>query len=158
TTEALQPNEVVRIEVKRITQANDPDPLNHSTSIVLNTNPNLTGDVVTTQADHSIDLFAPAVTITKTADVSAATFGATITYTITFDNQTDTDTDTPGIQEAGPGGAPDLILDGEPGVIDVPGVLGVDDTLLNDATVLAALKAAGLDVLSVGESGSFQVT
>jgi hypothetical protein len=130
------------IKVTRVTQAADPDPFTDTDTIDLNTSPMFDGIGLTVQATHDIDLFAPAVQITKTFDEIASTAGRTIHYHFTITNLTDTDTSTPGLQQV-VGGAPDLILE------------SITDDVLGDLSSFAT--AAGLDDLTLTESGSFEV-
>jgi uncharacterized repeat protein (TIGR01451 family) len=100
--DGLAPNETQTITVTRITKAGDPDPIVTNTHTVLRetrtgTSPNFTfgGATITHDATNTVDLFAPAVLITKTADKTAAKVGDTITYTFTIQNRTDGDLTTP---------------------------------------------------------------
>lgn len=138
---SLEPGEATTIHAFRTTQLENS--VATSTTVRYNDNLALTGDSVETVIVGGLDVFAPAVQITKVADRAAATVGDTITYTYTITNMTDGDPSTVGIID---GTAPDLIL----------ALLSDSDGTIGD--LMAEATAMGLDVLSLGESNSFTST
>jgi hypothetical protein len=117
----------------------DPDPLVNTVEVIYNPEGFPNTDVSASDS-HSVDLFAPGVMVEKTANPTVADVGDTITYTITITNLTDGDLTSEEID----GTAPDLIL------------ASINDSLFVDLSSQAT--AAGLDELTLGESGSFEVT
>jgi uncharacterized repeat protein (TIGR01451 family) len=87
---------------------------------------------VTDTDSHSTNLFQPAVLIDKTANVTEATVGDTVTYTFTITNMSSSD-------------SPNLILD------------SLTDTVLGDLTTAPNYAASGCDVLVDDEVCSFTV-
>jgi uncharacterized repeat protein (TIGR01451 family) len=143
--DGLASGETQTITVTRITQAGDPDPIVTKTNAVFNSKPDFTGDPITHDpATNTVDLFAPAVQVTKSADKTAAKLGDLVTYTYTITNKTDGDLTTPALDST----APNLVLD----------TSGTHESLLGDAALIAAIQANGLDNLSLGESGSFTLS
>src|SRR5262252_1919218 len=141
--DGLAPGETQTITVTRLTTAADliHDPIITKTNVVFNSKADFTGDTITHDpAVNTIDLFNPAVLITKTANKTAAQVGDTITYTYTITNKTDGDTTTAALD----GTAPDLNL------------ASISDSLLGDLTTQAT--AVGADHLAMNESDTFTAT
>jgi uncharacterized repeat protein (TIGR01451 family) len=141
--DGLAPGETQTITVTRLTTAADlaHDPIVTKTNVVFNTKADFTGDAVTHDpAVNTVDLFNPAVLITKSADKTAAKVGDVITYTFTITNKTDGDTTTAALD----GTAPNLDL------------ATISDSLLGDLSSQAT--AAGADHLTMNEADSFTVT
>jgi uncharacterized repeat protein (TIGR01451 family) len=141
--DGLAPGETQVITVTRLTTAADlvHDPIITKTNVVFNTKADFTGDAVTHDpAVNTVDLFNPAVLITKSADKTAAKVGDVITYTFTITNKTDGDTTTAALD----GTAPNLDL------------ATISDSLLGDLS--SQVTAAGADHLALNESDTFTVT
>lgn len=116
--------------------ATDPDPMNDTVIVVADYG----SSHVTSEESHSVDLFTADVEITKSGP-GVAKVGDQVTYSFSITNKSDGDLATAGLQA----GAPNLLLD------------SITDTVLDDATVLAAANAAGCDVLTFNETCNFTV-
>lgn len=138
----LDPGEATTISV--VVTVGNVNGITFVPTVVYNDQADLTGEPVPVENLEAqfVDVMNPGVTITKVADVKAATEGTLITYTYTITNTTDYDPSTEAIDGTGP----DLILS----------TLVDDDPAIGSLFAAAAL--AGLDVLSAGESGSFEAT
>ena len=128
---SLDPGESCTIEVTRTVDAGDPDPLPNTVTVTYNSNAGLTGDEVTREDSHEVDLFQPSVVVTKTGD-ELSKVGDDVTYTFTVENTSSLD-------------SPDLILD------------SFTDTLLGDLTADAGYDD-DCDQLAPGDTCSFDVT
>ena len=118
------------ITASRTVQAGDPDPLPNTVSILYTEKANFTGLAFNDSDDHSVNLFQPAVTITKEGDgLSKAT--DPVTYTFTIKNMSSDD-------------SPDLALD------------TISDNVIGDLE--AEADAAGCDTLTDDEECSFPIT
>ena len=118
------------ITARRTVQAGDPDPLPNTVSITYSENANFTGLAFSSTDDHEVNLFQPAVQITKTGDTLSKVTDA-VTYTFTIKNMSSED-------------SPNLTL---ASIVD--NVIG---NLASQATT------AGCDTLTFDEQCSFQIT
>src|SRR6266508_2434660 len=127
----LTPGDSCTITASRTVLASDPDPLPNTVTVVYKGRADLSGTAVSDTASHSVNLFQPDFTITKTGDTLSKN-GDEVTYTFEIDNTSSTD-------------SPDLNL------------VSISDTKLGD--LAAAATAAGCDVLDSdpSETCSFQV-
>ncbi len=127
----LAPGDSCTITASRTVLASDPDPLPNTVTVVYKGRADLSGTAVSDTASHSVNLFQPDFTITKTGDTLSKN-GDEVTYTFEIDNTSSTD-------------SPDLNL------------VSISDTKLGD--LAAAATAAGCDVLDSdpSETCSFQV-
>ncbi|MFZ5465929.1 MAG: hypothetical protein ACOZAI_01545 [Pseudomonadota bacterium] len=125
----LMPDETCEITAWRRVSAGDPDPLPNTVTVTYDSQSDLLGDEVISSNDHSVNLFQPAVTITKTGD-ELSKIGDQVTYNFTIQNTSSSD-------------SPALVLD------------SVTDTRLG--TLTAAAAANGCATLAYGASCSFSV-
>jgi len=125
----MAPGAVVTLTPTYTVVAGDPDPLLNTATVTVS--PVGFPNVLTASDGHSVNLFQPGVSITKTGPTDGKC-GDQITYHITITNTSSLD-------------SPNLIL------------VSINDTLLGDLS--AAATSAGLDVLTSNpsESGSFDV-
>jgi uncharacterized repeat protein (TIGR01451 family) len=126
--EDLDPGESCTITVDHTVQAGDPDPLVNTVEVIYNRMDTLTGDEVTDSASHSVNLFQPAVKVTKGGD-TLSKVGDQVTYTFEVENTGSSD-------------SPNLILD------------SINDTVLGN---LADDAPAACDSLAPGAKCSFNV-
>jgi uncharacterized repeat protein (TIGR01451 family) len=118
------------ITARRTVQPGDPDPLPNTVSILYTEKANFTGLAFNDTDDHSVNLFQPAVTITKEGDgLSKAT--DPVTYTFTIRNESSAD-------------SPNLTL------------ASINDNVIGNLSAQAT--AAGCDVLTTAEVCSFNLT
>ena len=123
--DTLASGESCSFTVDREVQADDPDPLPNT--VTVHYHPEGFPNDISDTDDHSVGLFAPSVTISKTGDTIGKVTDP-VDYHFEIENTSSED-------------SPDLILD------------SISDTLLGDLE--DAAKDAGCDVLSPGESCSF---
>jgi hypothetical protein len=124
----LDPGESCTITVDHTVQAGAPDPLVNTVDVIYDRKDTLTGDEVTDSASHSVNLFQPAVKVTKGGD-TLSKVGDQVTYTFEVENTGSSD-------------SPNLILD------------TINDTVLGD---LADEAPAACDSLAPGAKCSFNV-
>jgi len=143
---SLAAGDTLTIQVTRIVQPGDPDPIVNTTTYIFNDAADFTAEAVSDSAvSNPINLFQPSATMTVTASPDTATFlGQVITYTYTVNNTSSSD-------------SPDLAL-GTPND-------SFTDTLLGDleGVALAAIDALdgiadGDTTLASGQSISFTAT
>jgi len=136
--DSLDPGASCTITYSYTVQEGDPDPLLNTVDVVYDTQSDLLGIEVTDSADFSVNLFQPAVEITKTGDATSKV-GDDVTYTFTINNRSSAD-------------SPNLLID------------SIDDDVIGD--LAADATTAGCDELTAddGTDGSgtdectFQVT
>jgi uncharacterized repeat protein (TIGR01451 family) len=127
---SLAPGATCTITARRTVQAGDPDPLPNTATIVYTEKADFTGLSFTSTDDHDVNLFQPAVTITKEGDgLSKATDPVTYTFTITNKSSQD---------------SPNLTL------------ASVNDNVIGN--LKAQADAVGCDTLTYQEDCSFQIT
>ena len=73
------------IEVTRTVQAGDPDPLDNTVTVTYNSNNTFTGTALTRSDSHSVKLFVPDISATKTVD-GISKVGDSVHYTVTISN------------------------------------------------------------------------
>ncbi|HEY3413638.1 MAG TPA: hypothetical protein VGM51_11380, partial [Armatimonadota bacterium] len=118
------------ITLRRTVIGTDPDPLPNTVSILYREKADLTGSSYTSSDDHEVNLFQPAVTITKTGDELSKKTDS-VTYTFTIANASSED-------------SPDLTL------------ASINDNVIGDLS--AAATAAGCETLVYNETCEFTVT
>ncbi|MGH2784272.1 MAG: DUF7507 domain-containing protein [Actinomycetota bacterium] len=123
--DTLAPGESCSFSADRVVQADDPDPLPNT--VTVHYHPQGFPNDISDTDDHSVELFGPSVTITKSGD-TLGKIGDNVHYTFEIENTSTED-------------APDLILD------------SITDTLLGDLEDAAV--DAGCGTLSPGDSCSF---
>ena len=137
---SLKPGDTLIIQVTRIVQPGDPDPIVSLTTYTFNDEADFSGDQMSdttnASAPNSINLFQPSATLDVTAGPDTATqLGQVITYTYTVTNTSSSD-------------SPNLAL----GTAND----SFTDSLLGDLE--AAAIAAGAGDMSIGESVTFTMT
>jgi uncharacterized repeat protein (TIGR01451 family) len=90
---SLAPGATCTINVTRTVQEGDSDPLPNTVTAVYNNKSDLSGSAVSDSDDHSVNLFQPAIDVTKTGD-DLSKIGDTVGYTITVYNNSSADTPT----------------------------------------------------------------
>ena len=88
---SLAPGASCTITTDYEVQADDPDPLVNTVSVIYNRTSNLVGSQVTDSASHSTNLFQPAIELTKTGD-ALSKIGDKVDYVITLENNSSADT------------------------------------------------------------------
>jgi uncharacterized repeat protein (TIGR01451 family) len=88
---SLAPGASCTITASRVVQAGDADPLPNTVTVVYDSEAGFLGDDVTRTDDHSVNLFAPAVTIDKTGNATSKV-GDPVDYVITVNNTSSADT------------------------------------------------------------------
>ncbi len=88
---SLAPGASCTINATRTVEANDPDPLDNTVTVVYDSSSDLLGDEVSSSDDHSVNLFQPAVAAAKTGD-TLSKVGDPVDYTITLSNNSSSDT------------------------------------------------------------------
>src|SRR5262249_16814185 len=145
----------------------DPDPIVTETNVVFNSASNFTGDSVTHDpAVNTVDVFVPAVGITKTVDhitdqngntiagdTTAATAGGPTHHKHTNTNHTNRKNPSATHTHS----LPNLILDSTTNASSADPVV-TNETLLGRSALVTASTNAGLDNLAPGESGSFMLS
>lgn len=128
---SLAPGASCTITATRTVQAGDPDPLPNTVTVVYKGKSDLSGTAITDSDTHSVNLFIPNFTITKTGD-TLSKVGDEVTYTFTITNTSSAD-------------SPNLTL------------VSISDDKLGNLSAQAT--AAGCDVLtsSPAETCSFTV-
>lgn len=108
----------------RVVQAGDPDPLVNT--VTMTCSPEGFSNVLTATDDHSVDLFQPAVSVTKTGD-SLSKVGDEVNYVITLTNSSSADT-------------PDMVCTAVDTLLGTvfSGVLAGGDTVLNESYTVQA--------------------
>ncbi len=120
----LAADESCAFSVDYTVQGGDPDPLNNIVTAIYNNISDGSGTDVEDDDDHTVNLFQPDVTVTKTGD-ELSKIGDMVDYDFTVEN-------------TGSADSPDLILD------------IITDNKIDDAALLAALQGAGCDTLVAG--------
>jgi hypothetical protein len=128
---SLAPNASCTIEVTYTVQEGDPDPLDNTVTVVYDIASTLDGDEVSDSDDHSVNLFQPAVEVTKSGD-TLSKVGDDVTYTFAVENTSSAD-------------SPDLVLD------------SFTDTVLGDLTTATGYDT-DCDQLASGDTCTFNVT
>ena len=125
---SLAPGASCTITTDYEVQADDPDPLVNTVSVIYNRTSNLVGSQVTDSASHSTNLFQPAVKVTKGGD-ALSKVGDQVNYTFEVENTGSSD-------------SPNLLLD------------TISDNVLGD---LADDAPAACDSLAPGAKCNFNV-
>ncbi|MFX0197018.1 MAG: hypothetical protein ACFFCW_12900, partial [Candidatus Hodarchaeota archaeon] len=89
--DSLAPDESCTISVTRTVDAEDPDPLDNTVTVVYTEFADPSSLSFTDSDDHSVNLFQPAIAVEKTGD-TVSKVGDDVNYTITLTNTSSTDT------------------------------------------------------------------
>ncbi len=135
----LLPGAACTITFSRVVQAGDPDPLPNTVTAVYRGKADLGGAAISDADDHSVNLFQPAIELTKAGD-ELSKIGDAVTYTITLDNLSSADTPdlTCAIEDAKAGFSKQVTLSaGASDVSTVPFTIpaGAADPFVNTAKV-----------------------
>ncbi|MEO1751944.1 hypothetical protein [Thiofaba sp. EF100] len=126
---SLAPKATCGITAWRRVAAGDPDPLPNTVTVIYDAQADLQGDEVISSNDHAVNLFQPAVAVTKTGN-TLSKIGDEVTYSFTIQNTSSSD-------------SPALKLD------------SVSDDKLGTLTATASANNCG--TLASGASCSFSV-
>lgn len=128
--DVLKKDESCTITLRRTVQPGDPDPLPNTVDVLYTEKADFTGVECTASDDHSVELFQPALLLSKDG-AALSKISDDVAYTFVLSNASSVD-------------SPDLVL----------------DTLVDDVIgdLSANATAAGCDVLGYGEACSFVVT
>src|SRR6266508_593797 len=88
---SLAPGASCTIEVTRVVQAGDPDPLPNTVTVHYNNKADFSGTDTTGSHGHSVNLFQPAIAVDKTGD-TLSKVGDDVDYTFTLSNNSSPDT------------------------------------------------------------------
>ncbi len=88
---SLAPGASCTITARRTVLASDPDPLPNTVTVVYRGKADLSGTGITNTADHSVNLFQPAISVDKTGE-TLSKVGDDVHYTFTLCNNSSADT------------------------------------------------------------------
>lgn len=154
----LAPGDSCTITLTRTVQAGDPDPLPNTVTVVYRGKSDLSGTAVTDSDDHSVNLFQPAVTLSKTGD-TLSKVGDAVDYQLTVTNTSSADSPNLSCTLSDPLLGLSKSLSLAPGASDTTAASrtvqpGDPDPLVNTATVTCTVDA----VPSAGFPGGNQLS